>query len=90
MKYLFTKLFIFLSSSLTLLAENYEPKDVIELQAQYNLLIDLRNEENISKEIFEEKTAYLKELAIYSRKGAAWLLGINYFVGTYCLFLNFN
>jgi MFS family permease len=62
MKYLF--LFIFLCSSPSLLADNYEPKDVTELQAQYNLLIDLRNEESISEAIFEEKTIYLKQLAI--------------------------
>lgn len=56
-------LFIFLCSSLSLLADNYEPKDVTELQAQYNLLIDLRNEENISEEVFELKTNYLEQLA---------------------------
>lgn len=61
MKYLF--LFFFVCSSFILFADNYEPKDVTELQAQYNLLIDLRNEENISEAIFEEKTAYLEQLA---------------------------
>ncbi len=64
MKYLSALLLIFLCSSIALQANNYEPKDVIELQAQYNLLIDLRNEENISEEVFEEKTTYLKNLAI--------------------------
>jgi len=63
MKYIFLFLLFFLGSSLSLLADTYEPKDVTELQAQYNLLIDLRNEESISEDIFEEKTAYLKELA---------------------------
>jgi hypothetical protein len=61
MKYLF--LFLFSCSSFALFADNYEPKDVTELQAQYNLLIDLRNEESISEAIFEEKTTYLKGLA---------------------------
>jgi hypothetical protein len=61
MKYLF--LFLFLCGSFTLFADNYEPKDVTELQAQYNLLIDLRNEKSISEDIFEEKTIYLKALA---------------------------
>lgn len=61
MKYFF--LCFFLCSSFALFADNYEPKDVTELQAQYNLLIDLRNEESISEAIFEEKTAYLEQLA---------------------------
>lgn len=61
MKYLF--LLFFLGNSFLLFADNYEPKDVTELQAQYNLLIDLRNEESISEAIFEEKTAYLEQLA---------------------------
>jgi hypothetical protein len=61
MKYLF--LCFFLCSSFALFADNYEPKDVTELQAQYNLLIDLRNEESISEAVFEEKTAYLEQLA---------------------------
>lgn len=61
MKYLF--LFLFLASSFSLFADNYEPKTVTELQAQYNLLIDLRNEESISEAIFEEKTTYLGQLA---------------------------
>jgi len=62
MKYLY--IFFFLCSSVLAVANNYEPKDIIELQAQYNLLIDLKNEESISKTIFEEKTTYLKQLAI--------------------------
>lgn len=61
MKYLL--LFLFLCSSLSLFADNYEPKDVTELQAQYNLLIDLRNEESISEAVFDKKTTYLKQLA---------------------------
>lgn len=61
MKYIF--LFLFLASSFSLSADNYEPKNVTELQAQYNLLIDLRNEESISEAIFEEKTTYLEQLA---------------------------
>lgn len=61
MKYLF--LCLFLCSSLSLFADNYEPKDVTELQAQYNLLIDLRNDESISEAVFEQKTTYLKQLA---------------------------
>lgn len=61
MKYLF--LFLFLCGSFSLFADNYEPKNVIELQAQYNLLIDLRNDKSISEAIFEEKTAYLGQLA---------------------------
>lgn len=61
MKRLF--LFLFFCSSLSLFANNYEPKDVTELQAQYNLLIDLHNEQSISESVFEEKTAYLERLA---------------------------
>lgn len=55
--------FLLLLYVLPSFADNYEPKDVSELQAQYNLLIDLRNEESISEDVFEEKTAYLKQLA---------------------------
>jgi len=44
-------------------ADDYEPKDISELQAQYNLLIDLRNEKEISESIFIEKTEHLKQLA---------------------------
>lgn len=44
-------------------ADDYEPKDVSELQAQYNLLVDLRNDKEISESTFREKTEYLKQLA---------------------------
>jgi len=61
MKYIL--LFLFLAPSFALFADNYEPKNVTELQAQYNLLIDLRNDESISEAVFEDKTAYLGQLA---------------------------
>ncbi len=44
-------------------ADDYEPKNVAELRAQYNLLIDLRNEREISEAVFLEKTAHLRALA---------------------------
>jgi hypothetical protein len=44
-------------------AQNYEPKDVSELRAQYNLLVDLRNDKAISESVFETKTTELKKLA---------------------------
>ncbi|BDS10003.1 hypothetical protein [Aureispira anguillae] len=62
MKYQF--LCLLLCCAFSSFADNYEPKDVAELQAQYNLLIDLRNEGSISEGVFEEKTTYLEQLAI--------------------------
>ena len=61
MKYLF--LFVFICMPIFSLAQNYEPKDVSELRAQYNLLVDLRNDKAISESVFETKTTELKELA---------------------------
>jgi hypothetical protein len=45
------------------MAQNYEPRDVSELRAQYNLLVDLRNDKAISESVFETKTTELKQLA---------------------------
>jgi hypothetical protein len=61
MKYLF--LFVFICIPIFSFAQNYEPKDVSELRAQYNLLVDLRNDKAISESVFETKTTELKQLA---------------------------
>lgn len=55
--------FIVLAIPLFVHAETYEPKDVSEIRAQYNLLVDLRNAREISEEVFIEKTDHLKALA---------------------------
>lgn len=61
MKYFIFVLLLLVSNLTT--AQNYEPKDVSEIQAQYNLLVDLKNEQAITESIFETKSNELKRLA---------------------------
>jgi hypothetical protein len=61
MKTLFIFLFIFIPA--LSFAKNYEPKDISELRAQYNLLVDLRNDEAISESVFDTRATALKQLA---------------------------
>lgn len=61
MKHLF--LFLTLLLPLATFATDYEPKDVSEIRAQYNLLVDLKNDKAISESVFEDKTTQLKQLA---------------------------
>lgn len=61
MKHLCIFLFIFIPT--LSFAKNYEPKDISELRAQYNLLVDLRNDEAISESVFDTRATALKQLA---------------------------
>jgi hypothetical protein len=61
MKTLFIFLFIFIPA--LSFAKNYEPKDISELRAQYNLLVDLKNDEAITESVFDTRATALKRLA---------------------------
>ena len=44
-------------------ANSYEPEDVSAIRAQYNLLVELKNGEEISDDVFNARTNSLKDLA---------------------------
>ncbi len=61
----FKRFFIFLLLLIPIIsaADSYDPQNIVELRAQYNLLIDLRNSKEISEAIYNEKIAHLEHLA---------------------------
>ncbi|MCP5162239.1 MAG: hypothetical protein H7A00_11315 [Hahellaceae bacterium] len=44
-------------------AGSYEPRNLDEVRAQYNLLVELRNADDISESIFEARSEHLSEIA---------------------------